>query len=630
MVNAEAVVAQIAALGFAQRLAPLRLRSQQPSWCVWFFGVDDLIPDKVQKRLEHYGANPAAPVEHIVVARLKDAQNWKGWEPVAALSSVRAIFLLSENGPAKRPLTILADAAMVHVYCGWKRYCIVQDGEIGNALLHVQNYRLHALGASFAVPDWEYHTARWAQQIEAELISAWQVEFGSASAGTIESRLESLRSLLPTETGASSHSYEIVGATGAERILIQVANEKFIVLGHFAENQCKTRRTYSSQDELMNWLNAIRTFHQLLGFAALPNLNRVLTAKSLELLARWREKLQSYLTSEHPPRGFLKACRERLNHAGTWCRENKDAMVVEEDGRNSFAANEMDSLKKIAAIPNLLGVFLRLALPGLCLTWLLLTPRFWIGKTDSLQEQAAHNVLLTAIAGMGLLTATAFGYLLYFHWRAVRAVERTRSDVIGQHFNAVSTLIVGQFSQDGEKLAKQVVEWGRSFDSLCKKVQEWRPSVGSLPPNGNLFFSGECMDSLIRQRLPVMVEEAHRRFQSGLPRSEFLEFDFSRWQALMKENARAISQQAAEKLSFDECLKARNPTPEEKARLLEDLVCEARTPSLDMPHSANPSPVAVTADTTWGDCASGLPRPVFCDVRLQKMLAVGIIPVATD
>lgn len=630
MDDAGALVGEITQIGFAQRLTPLQLRLEQPSWCVWVWGCDDLKPETVSLRLATYKPNPAARVEHIIVARLKDARTWIEWAKVGVLETVRAIFLLSENSPATRPLSVLAEAAAVHLYSSWKRYCQAQNGELGNALLLSPNYRLHCLGATCSAPDRDYHAARWAQHVEAHLLSAWQEQVGGASTGPIDSRLESLRALVRMETGAATTSYEIIASADVRKVRMQVASEKFVLLGAFAEKQCAPRRNYSSRDALMNWLASIRNFNQMLGFAALPNLNRIISSESPKLLKRWLGKIESFVTAEYRSRGFLKACRERLDASAEWCRQNSVAIVAGADARKSFAMNEGDCLKKIAALPDPIGVVLRLALPGICLTWLVLTPGLWMRPTFAWQAEFAHNGLLIATVGMGLLTAAAIGHTIFLHLRAVRAVERTRGDVIMEHFWAASSSVINYFSQNAEKVRMTVADWGKRFDALRDDIAKWSVSSDDLPANNNLFFPGESLDPLLNERLPAMVEEVHRRFQNSLSTAAFLGFDPAAFRVSIKEHARSVSKETVQKLTFEECLKARNASAEEKSHLLRDLVSEARMPTLDMPRPANPSRVTVTADTSWEEYASGSPRPDFARLPLQNLIAIGIIPVITD
>src|SRR5687768_13078196 len=66
MQDGEVLVGEITQIGFAQRLTPLQLRLEQPSWCVWIWGHDDLSPETVASRLATYKPNSAAHVEHII------------------------------------------------------------------------------------------------------------------------------------------------------------------------------------------------------------------------------------------------------------------------------------------------------------------------------------------------------------------------------------------------------------------------------------------------------------------------------------------------------------------------------------------------------------------------------------
>ena len=623
-------LAQIAAVGFRQRMAPLRLWENQPVWCVWFAEALHSGLETVLQRIITLRLPAGYRAEHIVVLRADSVEECR---PAAQSLAevVSAMFWISEKGIASRPLELLTQAAVVLIYSAWRDHCASSSQEAARSLLLSPNHRAYVLGASCNEPDWEYHKWDWSRKVAEAVLQEWQKPHTSSPPVVMESAKDSLELLLKPGTGwnQATSIYQPFEQTesGLPQILV---GAEVVEIQPVAEDHPAPRRLegYSARRKLAALLAAVKSLHLFLNFSALANIRRLAESRENKMESAWLKGAGSILRQPAPAHAFLSGLRNRLVTILKWANEREAARVVTDSGDLCFPSHEQQATRKILDVPSTGGVLLRLLLIGCGLGWLVVGP-IWASPMSNWQREVVNGAAMLSIGSFVVIALATAGHWFYFHFRALRAVEQLREHVMGSFAFGVASIAAGCLNRVASRMTQTAQKWVEDFEAMTELLRETTLSVELPEPcNRNPFFPGGSLDSILSVRLRALTEQVHMAcLERWSSQAEFV-FDPVAWRRNLLANASATAGEALGTLTFADCIAARKPSSQELQHLSSDLCREARMPSLDIEPPSNPSPVLLVGD---GSLFKGLEGIVAIEVRnvpLQRILAVAVIPIS--
>jgi hypothetical protein len=627
----QAVLGELLAVGFQQRLAPLRIWAEQPAWCAWFVGKEGASQDDVCHAVEYCSIGCPVGVEHILVVRVDKADSGQRWLKLKLPNSIVGVLLLCENGAAKRPLPLLANASVAHLYAAWVRHCQNGTGNAHEHLLISADHLVHTVGVSCCAPDLAYHAKRWAGRIRAALMRDWMVDVPEApSLALFEPALASLRSLLPEQTGQGAPDYLVssINSSG-DGFHICVADERFAISGEFTALSCRRpERSNSSRSQLLAWLSSIKGVSSFLQFAVLANLKKILSQNSAAQGRRWMQASRDYLSQPADAKGFLNRLRQRLEQTANWARERMNASLVDNDHQGDFRQSECAALASISAIPNPGGLLLRLALLGVALGTIAAAPMWVSTGPQQWQTEVAHKAAFGAVGFFLLISLVAPAVWYCSAARAFAVVARARMNVIQGHLCSVAGLLTGALAENGQRLGETVATWGKAFDTLRQELEgDLRAPPASKALNKNAFFRDDALDALCLRRMNELVGAAHCAFLARIGGSAQVTFQTHEWRDALTEAARTVADTEIRKLTFAEWMAELNPSSEQRKCLAEDLVREARLPTVTVRPAANPPPVLLVADSEWAKSSEGLGQVICFDAKARTVMSLSVMPI---
>jgi hypothetical protein len=630
----EGVLGDLLAVGFQQRLAPLRMWPEQPAWCAWFLGKTGISPDDVGRAIECCASTYPSGVEHVVVVCLEDPKAWRDWTNFKKPSLAVELLLVCDNGAAKRPIPLLATASAAHVYAAWVNHCKTGSGDSHKHLLVTPDHTTHTLGMSVCVPDVAYHAERWSRFILSALLREWNANATCLESATpFEPALSSLKFLVPNATGQSTPDYTVAPADSSwETPRISVGDESFSVSGEFTALSCRRpERRQGSRAQLLSWLSAIKGLASFLGFSTVPNLKQLLDHNAPTQGSRWLQAAKDFLGQPANVSGFLATLRSRLEQTATWAAQRLNSSLEDSNPSGDFRHCECAALAKISGIPSPAGLLLRLILIGLALGSMAMFPLWPPASVHTWQTELAHRIAWGSAASFVLMSLFAAGCWYYSAWRALQAVVQARTAVIQKHLSTVAGLIVGAVAENGRRLSEDVAKWGKAFDELRRTLEDDTRNPAEIKvPNKNSFFPDATLDTLCLKRLPVIVAQAHKSFLADFDASTLTTFQVEQWRQALAKTVHKVAHAEVNQLTFAEWMTELNPTSEQKKHLTEDLVREARLPSLNMRQPANPPPVLFVGAHDLATHNRGLGHITSFDSGQHSLVAVAVIPILQE
>ena len=309
-----------------------------------------------------------------------------------------------------------------------------------------------------------------------------------------------------------------------------------------------------------------------------------------------------------------------------WATDRERATVIGDDAAPSFKQQEKEVLRRISDVPNGAGLALRLMLIGCGLLWLILAP-IWASAGAGWQRDGLYTASLISGVFFLLISVAGIGHWLYFRWRALRAVERTRHSVHSSFESQLSGILAGVLNRAGKRIATQANDWLLGFASLAEKLGDGR-KIGQTaePKNGNHFFPKDCLASILQDQMQSLVKATHQLFVGQWAKQSDTFFAPEKWRATLIEAARQVSKEAIDRLTHMECLKARKPSAQELSFLLADLCHEARMPSLEIVPPSNPPPALLVGHGDEFPFPQKMSDVQVREVPTSKLLAVSVIP----
>jgi len=625
--NPDATIAQVTSVGFQQRMSPLRLWTHQPLWCAWFAderatSLADLARTIASLRIPGVGG-----ANHFVFLHTQDAVT-----PDHALAKVAsAVFLSSDQGTVHRSLPLLAEGAVSLLYSGWKEHCLAANHSLIEALLLTPNQRVYALGVSTSEPDWDFHAFYWKQALESAVLHEWRKPCSISLIGdSLESAKKSLDRLLRFGEGWRDGEVVVRPARSHQdpQTVIHVGKESLEVTCQVKDDGDSHEIVHgSARHKLAVWLGQSKSLDLFLRFVALANFRRLINSRSAQLEADWTSDAWAFLRTRQPVRGYLGNLHKRMLGLLEWAKERERATVIGDDTTPSFKQQEKEVLKRISAVPNGVGLALRLMLVGWGLTWLILSP-VWASAGAGWQHDILNAASLISGAFFLIISTAGIGHWLYFRWRALRAVEQARHIVLAGFQAQLCGILAGAFNRAGKRIAAQANEWLVGFTGIAEKLgNEGETGHAAEPKNDNPFFPKGCLVSILDNQIESLVQATHERFVSQWAEQPESFFAQEKWRKMLAEVARQVSREALDKLTYTECLKARNPSAQELSFLVADLCHEARMPSLEIGPLPNPPPALLVG---LEDAPDRLPDVQVRELTTPKLLAVSVIPFIAD
>jgi hypothetical protein len=622
--NGLQVVGQFFASGYHQAIAPITLMDDVPGWCVWFLSDETTSPDAFSQQVRALDNVRPGQFHHLLFLKTTEQSKAKNW--ISRASENRCLpFLLDVHGAMDRRDTDLARAAVAYVYSGWKKYWEAGDANLATALALPHDSRVLTLGMGASELDVEYHSQRWSEKVLDLLRGQLLAKTQKADSPLLKGIKDFFAFLLPdwylaTEEGGNPRSVDV-----------RMGDESTTL--HYLERKRKRLDvSLSHRRHFQHLLVRLKDKFCFLTFIALANARRFVEKKAKGLKDEVWPPVRDYLQLPDKADSLIHVLTQRVKHCADYAEAMRDIQAAGDAPAGSFQQDYKNAWTRISAIPNLLGATLRLALIAIGLAGLLLAPFWWGGVRHPLADDLLRNV---ALGSALLLIVAVVGVVIHYYYACRAAdhhMELAETNLELRHLREIGGLAIEEVRKEGNALQKIVDDLREGLDSLADGIKKTavKPRPAAKSPTGT-WLSDNSVDVLMQPRLAELAHQAYTRVASELNRvkneSGLVRLEPALWQELLAKHAVAVSAEAIELLTFDQCVAAMGPSTSQKDSLLHNLVRESSQPAWSSKPDAE-SPVLCFADPDQWRAHCGQHDTVkFYKLHLKDMLMVSVIPL---
>lgn len=618
------VAGQFFTSGFHQSISPLTVMDNVPGWCVWFLDSEKTQLDAFSSQLRALDGERPGRFHHLLFLKTDKPDQVKTWV-TGASERLHLPFLLCPHGAMDRSDEELARAAVACVYAGWKKYWEVGDANLAAALSLPYDSRVLTLGMSASELDVVYHAHRWSEKV----LEALRVQMLSKTHKPERPGFKGIKELfgflLPDW-------YIATPEVGSPRSVAVKMGDDSTTLHYRDRKPRQPNVNLSHRRHFQQLLVRLKDKFCFLAFIALANARRFVRKKAGGLNEEIWPPIREILQLPEKADSLMNVLAGRVKHCADYADEMRETQVAGEPPAGSFQQDYKTAWARISAIPNLLGAFLRLALITIGLSGLILAPFWWGGVRHPLADDLLHNV---AIGSAVLLAVCFIGVFIhyYYAWRvADHHFDLTETNIELRHLREICGLAIEEIQKEGNSLKKRMDDLREDLDSLADGIKKAsvKPAIVKRSPTG-AWLSDNCVDVLMQPRTPELAHKVYERVAEELTTTKnkagLVDFTPAVWRALMAKHAVLVCAEALGLLTFDQCVAAMGPSPNQKETLIHNLAHESSQPAWPAQSDAG-APIFCFADPTqWREHCGRHDTLTLYQLNLKDMLIVSIIPL---
>ena len=616
---------------FPQGILPLLLR-QLPTWCVWFWDACNPDAAKIVSAVQKLPTRANRSLQHLIFLLVSAGSDHRPLQKgLNALSAAGArVFLLPKDAVLGRDIDFWAMGAAAYVYGGWKRFCETTNSQFQFGPLHVQGGLCVELNFAQCAPDLEYHSRRWAQTLAGDMRQKWLAASVPAEPlrhkalkeiqkpGEVLRLQGVLEFLLPEPRGDKGYLV-LPLAQNADGHPIRFRAESFRVNYHEPPHPVEVQ-SKKTRRALARFLSKVKDSHYFLQLVTLRHTKKWITGNTGGLSDLLLPQMRLHTTLPDSPDSLLQVCSQKLAHCEEYARDLEGSQT-DAHRLPSFADGAKSSVRRISAIPNVLGLALRLALISIGLSWLIISPIVWGAITNPFTHPVLSKVSFGALAFLGVLTALAIVYYLYAQFRALRSIEVLQDNSLKLHLADVVSVLIHMVKSTGKKLLARILDWRTSFDKMKRGIETWEPSLAAGANDREPFFSDRCGDVLLTEsRRKVLLQAIHDPFCVAIASADWPRFDGEQWKKTLLECAASASHEALAARPILDWITAERPPDHQKKARLESLFVAVKQGH----HNA---PTLCFLPDEWAQHSGTHDTVQFYALPLPVMLAVSVFPL---
>lgn len=631
--DVDQVLRRFFATGFHQSVSPLILMQHIPGWCVWFLSdatssvetFIELLASQVQGRPGQF--------HHLLFLNVTQPDKVKPWIDKATASNCLP-FLLCAKGwmGMERNDHDLTRAAVAYAYSGWRKYWESGDANLATALVLPQGSRVLTLGMGASELPSNYHAQRWSKKVLATLHEQFLAKTQNTDPPVRKGIKDFLAFMLPDW-------YVAYEKDRLERSVSVHMDGESTNLYYLERKRNRLGVRWNHRLHFLPLLVRLKDKFCFLNFVTLPNTKRFIERKAEALKEEIRPAICNYLQLPDKANSLVHVLTQRIQYCADYAEAIRETHIAGNAPASSFQKDYENARTRISAIPNLLGAFLRLVLIGIGLAGLLLAPLWW----GALQHPLADDLMRYVSIGSALLLIVSivgvFVHYYYACWVADHHIELAESNLELRHLRKIAALAIEEVRKEGNALQKIVDEQRETLysleDGIRKAAVESRKAAEECKttdksPTGS-WLSNSSVDILMQRRLAELCHQAYLRIVSELnmakSESGLVRLDTTLWQRCLAKQVAAVSTEAIELLTFDQCVAEMKPSPGEQEALISNLAHESSKPAWEVRPDAAASVLCFADADQWRAHTGRNDTLQFYKLHLKDMLMVSVIPL---
>lgn len=615
---------EVTSAGYRSSIAPLELIPHQPIWACWFQDYSQRGLDQWSSHHRRFEQDQPGGVRWLLFLKLAaDTKSHDVAKKVTDENASTFVFFLSEKGQLHRDQELLARGSVSFALAGWERFCTTGELDFEQALLLNGAHQTFALGMGSQGIDLAHHGPVWSRKVAEAIATRWRQPAGA----TVPATLPALEVLLPQLLPARGYRLDDPVAGAPPRPGVVVGAGEFHI-GWEGGGTFQPLKGLSGKDNMRHYLSVVRDTRGFLAAIVLPNTVSFMRRRARALIERLSGGMSGDLALPLQPEGLFAFFNNRLASLRRPCAELAQAHVNGFSGGEAFQASLSAAHRRIDAVPNLQGAFLRLLLITIGLTWLFLGSFVWKTSDAGADFVLHRDLLIGALTLLGTLLVAIPASYAYHVARALRAMEAARGSMVEAHVWEVCRELVDRLRAIGSSLCTVLDQKEATVSELADAFAgNWPQSSIAVPENRRPLFPESSIAAVLQPKLGALMEGAYHRLRTRTD-APSLEVGAVRWrEALLQESAYAAHEALAQ-TSFEEFVRHAKLAAQDRDKLVADAVHDARQSSLSLPPTEIPIPVLLIASDEWRSHVAGLENVHLHPIACPELVAISARPLS--
>lgn len=569
--------------GYRTSIHPLELVvPAPPTWVFWFEDLTVASSEKSGEALSRFRQKVGEQrrFHEFFVLKVNQASDAAAFDTSNRPEGFfRTTFLVGERGSLLHDVDTLAGGVAHFALAGWQRFLTLGDLDIDRALFtQGGGGRTYVLGCGSLGIDLRYHEERLARELARACVERWSEDVvdSPSGAGDAPEPQNSLIELLPKR----GYRVDSTRADVVPHAAVELGGRTFELFWEGA-SAMRPVKAGGAKGSMRRYLSTIRDTNEFLGSIVRANTTRYIQRETLDLIQRGEALLESEVRLPDRAGGLFKSLQQGCNRLEKPYETLAQSQLGRSEAPEEFPAVLAEAHARVEAVPSLPGAFLRLALIALGFGWLVAAPFLW-------GEGVPSSGLAQWVPwGAGVLFAVLVPSVpVTYAWRvrrAARAIGFARTTMLDAHLSQVCRTLVEALRAVGSKLCSEIEKKRAAIEALAKGLKEraWAIVDAESSENRQPIFPDAAVDRVVQPNLAQLVDDTYRGFRNlmaGVP----LALDVDTWREKLSETARDSVGVLLARSTFREFVEGAGLTTDARLRLVENVIREARQPSLPL------------------------------------------------